>query len=83
MKFTFLNGIGGEQSSKRLFTFILIILWVIYFFSNLFFKYELKQSFEDNLFYMVLVMYLGVLAEKALPWLMKRKDTNLPNPPTP
>lgn len=82
MKFNFLNGSDGDQSSKRLFTFILIILWVIYFFANLFFKYDLKQSFEDNLFYMVLVMYLGVLAEKALPWLMKRKDTE-PKPPTP
>lgn len=79
MKFNFLNGSDGDQSSKRLFTFILIILWVIYFFANLFFKYDLKQSFEDNLFYMVLVMYLGVLAEKALPWLMKSKD----KPPTP
>lgn len=50
MKFNFLNGADGDQSSKRLFTFILIILWVIYFFANLFFKYDLKQSFEDNLF---------------------------------
>lgn len=73
MKFTFLNDANGDQSSKRLFTLILMALWVIYFFANLFWKYTLRDTFEDQLFYMMLVFYLGVLAEKAMPWLMKKK----------
>ena len=74
MKFTFLNGIDGEQSSKRLFTLILMVLWVVYFFANLFWGYVLRDTFEDQLFYLILVMYLGVLAEKALPYLLKKKE---------
>lgn len=74
MKFNFFNGADGEQSSKRLFTFIIILLWVVYFFSNLYFGKVLKDSIEENLFYMVLVMYLGVAAEKAMPFLFKKKE---------
>lgn len=63
MKFQFLNGPDGEQSSKRLFSFILVLLYVILFFANLFWGKALKASVEDNLFYLILVMYAGVSLE--------------------
>ena len=71
--FKFLHDSNGEQSSKRIFTLILMTLWVIYFFANLFYGKVLRETFEDQLFYLILVFYLGVLAEKAMPWLMKKK----------
>jgi len=63
MKFDFLNGINGEQSSKRLFTLILIVLFVTYFFSNLYWGFELKQTLEDNLFYLIMIFFAGVFLE--------------------
>lgn len=74
MKFNFLNGTDGDQSSKRLFTLIIILLWVVYFFANLFYGKSLKDSIEENLFYMVIVMYGGVAMEKALSKLFNKKD---------
>jgi hypothetical protein len=59
----FLSG-NGEASSKRLFLFLLVLLYIIYFFANLFFKLTLKQSIEDNLFYLIIVMFVGVGLEK-------------------
>lgn len=59
----FLSG-NGEASSKRLFLFILICLYVIYFFANLFFKFELKGTIEDTLFYLIIYMFAGVGLEK-------------------
>lgn len=59
----FLSG-NGEASSKRLCLFIFVWLYVIYFFSNLFFKFELKQSIEDTLFYLILTTFTGVGLEK-------------------
>jgi hypothetical protein len=66
MKFDFLNGATGEQSSKRLFTFILVILFVIVLLSNLYFGKELKPSLEDNLLYLILVTFAGVTLEKPI-----------------
>lgn len=59
----FLSG-NGEASSKRLFLFLLVCLYIIYFIANLFFHLQLKQSIEDNLFYLIIVMFLGVGLEK-------------------
>lgn len=61
--FKFLNGPNGEQSSKRLFTLVLMLLWIIYFFSNLYGGYVLRATFEDQLFYMILVFYVGIAVE--------------------
>lgn len=66
MKFEFLQDSNGEQSSKRLFVFILIILFTIYFFADLFFKLELKQSIEDNLFWLIVTLFTGVAFEKPI-----------------
>lgn len=74
MKFNFLNGTDGDQSSKRLFTLILMIVWVVYFFANLFYGKQLKPSIEENLFYMIIVFYGGVALEKALARLFGKKE---------
>jgi hypothetical protein len=66
MKFNFLNGSGGEHSSKRLFSFMIFIMWGIYFFANLFWGKELKATLEDNLFYLCLFTYAGVATEKVI-----------------
>lgn len=66
MKFDFLNSSTGEQSSKRLFTFILVILFVIVLISNLFFGKELKPTLEDNLLYLIGITFVGVLFEKPI-----------------
>lgn len=78
MKFNFLNGESGEQSSKRLFTFILVILWVIYFFSNLFWKKELKATLEEYLFYLIIITFFGVAIEGWKEFFLKRKDQDKP-----
>ena len=59
----YLSG-NGEASSKRLFLFLLVCLYIVYFFANLFFHLQLKQTIEDNLFYLIIVMFLGVGLEK-------------------
>jgi len=59
----YLSG-NGEASSKRLFLFLLVCLYIIYFFANLFLHLQLKQSIEDNLFYLIVVMFVGVGLEK-------------------
>lgn len=74
MKFTFLNGTDGEQSSKRLFTFILIILWVVYFFANLFWGRTLKDSIEENMFYLILATFTGVTLDGWRSYLIGKKD---------
>lgn len=73
----FLSGPNGEQSSKRLFTLVLMILWIIYFFSNLYGGYVLRATFEDQLFYMILVFYVGIAVES---W--KDVFKSAPKPPT-
>jgi hypothetical protein len=76
----FLSG-NGEASSKRLFLFILICLYVIYFFANLFFKFDLKQTIEDTLFYLIIYMFAGVGLEKwplNLSSLMGKKEAPKP-----
>jgi len=76
----FLSG-NGEASSKRLFLFILICLYIVYFFANLFFHLQLKQTIEDNLFYLIIVMFLGVGLEKwslNLSALMGKKEVPKP-----
>lgn len=61
----FFIGTGGGKSSKRLFLFILIILFCVYFFANLFAGKVLKDSLEENLFYLIIVMFVGVAGEPA------------------
>lgn len=61
----------GRMSSKRLMSFILVILFAVYFFVNLFTGKFLKTSLEDNLFYLLIIMYVGVTAEG---WIPKKKD---------
>jgi hypothetical protein len=63
----FFTGVDGEKSSKRLFLFILIICFATYFIANLFFGKVLKDSLEDNLFYLIIVMFLGITAERWKP----------------
>jgi len=78
MKFNFLNGENGDPSSKRLFTFILVLLWVVYFFANLFWGKVLKDTLEANLFYMICVFFTGVTTEKLINNISKKdppKDT--------
>lgn len=75
-KGSFLNGVDGDQSSKRVFTLILMILWIIYFFANLFWGKVLKQSFEENLFYLIVFFYAGITIEKAMNWFGKKSDTS-------
>lgn len=64
MKFNFLNGIDGDQSSKRLFTFILVILWAMYFVANLFWGLTLKETLEEYSFYLINAAFFSVLAER-------------------
>lgn len=76
----YLSG-GGEASIKRLCLFIFVWLYVIYFFSNLFFKLELKPTIEDTLFYLIMGTFTGVGLEKwpiSLSALMGKKE--LPKP---
>lgn len=75
MKFQFLNT-NGEQSSKRLFAFILIIVYVTYAIANLFFGKEMKTSLEDNLFYLILAFYAGITGEKAIDNLSNKNKAN-------
>lgn len=63
----FFVGSDGDMSSKRLFLFILIILFCTYFFANLFFGKALKDSLEENLFYLIIVMFVGVAGEQWRP----------------
>ena len=63
MKFNFLNGSDGEQSSKRLFTFILVILFSVTLISNLYWGYSLKDTLEDWLAYLILATFFSVTAE--------------------
>lgn len=74
MKFNFLNGEDGEQSSKRLFTFILIFLWVIYFFANLFWGRVLKETLEEYLFYLIVITFFGVAIEGWKQFFITRKS---------
>lgn len=73
MKFNFLNDADGEQSSKRLFTFILIFLWVIYFFANLFWGRVLKETLEEYLFYLIIITFFGVAIEGWKQFFLERK----------
>lgn len=66
MKFDFLNSSNGEQSSKRLFTFILVLLYSVYAMANLFYGKTMKDSLEDNLFYLILAFFAGITGEKAI-----------------
>lgn len=76
----FLSG-NGEASSKRLFLFLLVCLYIIYFFANLFFHLQLKQSIEDNLFYMIMGMFVGVGLEKwpiSISGFLNKKESSQP-----
>ena len=63
MKFTFLNGSDGEQSSKRLLTFMLVILFCMTIVSNLYWGFQLKETLEDWLCYLIIITFFGVAAE--------------------
>jgi hypothetical protein len=63
----FFTGVDGEKSSKRLFLLILMLCFSTYFFANLFFGKVLKESLEDNLFYLIIVMFVGIAAERWKP----------------
>jgi hypothetical protein len=63
MKFNFLNGQDGEQSSKRLFTFILIVLFVTVIISNLYWGFNLDATLKEYLFYAIMFTFLGVTLE--------------------
>jgi hypothetical protein len=81
MKFTqFFLGTAGDMSSKRLFLFILIVLFCVYFFANLFFGKMLKDSLEENLFYLIIVMFVGVAGE---PLTKRKKEEAKPDEPKP
>lgn len=70
----FFIGTNGGKSSKRLFLFILIVCYVTYFVANLFWGKCLKESLEDNIFYLIIVMYTGITAE---PFSKKKSETNI------
>lgn len=74
MKFDFLNGATGEQSSKRLFTFILIVLFVTVILSNLYWGFKLDDTLEQYLFYMILFTFAGVALEGWKSVFMARKN---------
>lgn len=74
----FFIGKAGDMSSKRLFCFILIVLFCIYFFANLFFGKVLKDSLEENLFYLIIVTFAGVASER-ISW--KGKQGNISEQP--
>jgi hypothetical protein len=60
----FFTGVDGEKSSKRFFLFVLMICFVTYFMANLFGKYEIKESLEDNTFFLIIYMYTGITVER-------------------
>lgn len=60
----FFAGKDGDMSSKRLFCFILIALFCIYFVANLFWGRVLKDSLEENLFYLIIITFAGVTSER-------------------
>jgi hypothetical protein len=59
-----LSGTTGEMSSKRLFAFILVILWATYFISNLYWGFTLKGSLEEYSFYLINASFFTVIAER-------------------
>jgi hypothetical protein len=63
----FFSGTDGEKSSKRLFCFILVILFCVYFFTNLYTGRVLKDSLEEYLFYLIVIFFFGVAAERWAP----------------
>jgi hypothetical protein len=68
----FFLGSDGDMSSKRLFMFILIVCFVVYFGANLFLKLSLKQSVEDNLFWLLVITFTGVTGEQAFRSMFKK-----------
>ena len=66
-----LSGKDGDMSSKRLMSFILVCLFTVYFFVNLFTGRFLKASLEEYFFYLLVIMYVGVTSET---WTTKKKD---------
>jgi hypothetical protein len=57
----FLTGPNGEQSSKRLFTLALMIVYVMVIIVNLFTGKKLDATLQEQLFYMILTFY-GLIA---------------------
>lgn len=60
----FFLGPDGDTSSKRLFLFLLIVVALTYFITNLYWKLEMKPSLEDYLFYTIWGFFFGVAAER-------------------
>lgn len=57
----FLTGPNGEQSSKRLFTGVLMIIYSMVLVVNLFTAKKLDDVLQQQLFYMILTFY-GLIA---------------------
>jgi hypothetical protein len=75
MKFTFLEN-EGEQSSKRLFSFILVCLFTIVVLTNLFTGKALVPALQDELMYLMMFFYVGVAGEKAINRIGNKKTVN-------
>lgn len=80
MKFTFLNGADGEQSSKRLLTFMLVILFCMTIVSNLYWGFQLKETLEDWLAYLIIITFFDVAAEGWKEVFISKKKNNEPTP---
>lgn len=73
----FFLGPDGDNSSKRLFLFLLILVAVLYFVVNLFWGNSMKESLEDYLFYSIWGFFFGVAAER---WKPAKKDDSINKP---
>lgn len=60
---SFFKDINGQESSKRLYTAVFVLLFVVLFVANLFFKLTVKDSIEDYLVGLIAYMFTGVLIE--------------------
>lgn len=80
----YLTGPNGEQSSKRMFTLSLMVVWHVYIFANLFWGFTLSPLIAEQLFYMILFFYTGITLEgwKSVFSKNKPSEEKLPAPPT-
>jgi len=59
----FLTGPGGEQSSKRLFTLALMLVYIMILCVNLFTGKKLDATLQEQLYYMILIFYGAIALE--------------------
>lgn len=74
MKMEFLEGSLGSTSSKRVFTFILQVLFVIIILANLFLGKNLNPTLLEYFFYLMLYYYTGVATEKVINGVAKKLE---------